>query len=88
MEDRIRDSLEFYERAERISPDNPKVLLAVARVHHNLENFGSVQDAYGRLKEIDPGLAARFSYLDLRGEEATRAAEIGQVTGVVVWDEE
>ena len=88
LEDRIRDALKYYERAEQISPHHPKVLLAIARVNHEIENFVSVQVAYRRLKEIDPDLAARFSYLDLRGEEATRAAEIGQVKGAVLWDEE
>ena len=38
--------------------------------------------------EIDPALADRFAYLALRGQEATRAADLEEVKGVVLWDEE
>jgi len=88
LENRLQEAMEYYEKAEAVSPDNPKVLLSIARINHEIENYGSAQFAYKKLKEMDPNLAARFSYLDLRGEEAVRAAEIGQVKGVVVWDEE
>ncbi len=81
-------ALSYYERAQRRSPNNAKVLLAVARVHHELENYGMTRQSYGKLKEIDPDLATQFAYLDLRGEEAVRAAEISKIKEIVIWDEE
>ncbi len=64
------------------------MLLSVARVNHELENYGTTREAYAKLKEIDPALADRFAYLSLRGQEASRAADLEEVKGVVVWDEE
>lgn len=83
-----KEALEYYQKASEIEPDNPKVLLSVARCSHEMENYGLVRESYDKLKLIDPDLAEQFSYLTLRGEEASRSAEISQVMEVVVWDEE
>ncbi len=84
----IKEALTYYQKASIKDPDNPKVLLSVARCSHELENYGLVRESYDKLKLIDPDLAEQFSYLILRGEEASRSAEISQVMEVVVWDEE
>jgi hypothetical protein len=63
------------------------VLLAVAKANHDLENYFQARKVYAELKEKDPDLAMKFAYLDLKGEEATRSAEISGVQGVVVWEE-
>ena len=81
-------ALQYYQRASIKEPDNPKVLLSIARASHELENYGTVREYYEKLKLLDPELAEQFAYLGLRGEEASRAAEISEVTEVVVWDEE
>ena len=60
----------------------------MARVNHELENYGIVRKAYNKLKAVDPELAEQFAYLSLRGEEAARAAEISAVKEVIVWDKE
>jgi len=83
----MRESLVFYERAYRHEPDNPKALLSLARANHELENYGTVKEAYEKLKVIEPDLAMRFAYLDLRGEEAARAASIADVREMVLWAE-
>lgn len=84
----MNPALAYYERALAAAPDNPRIVLAVARAHHELENYGLVSRHYEHLSRLDPELAIRFSYLDFRGEEATRAAEIANITRVVVWEEE
>jgi len=81
-------ALSYYERAYDANPDNPTVLLCVARAHHELENYGFSEKAYTRLRTIDPALAMKFSYLGLRGEEAARAASAGDIKEVVIWVEE
>ena len=77
----------YYDKAYKKAPDNPKVLLTVARVNHEMENYGTVNEAYGKLKYLDPDLAQQFAYLDLRGGEALRAASIGGIKEVVIWEE-
>lgn len=82
------EARKYYLQAQDKSPNNAKVLLAVARVDHDLENYGTAKAAYKKLQELDPNLADRFSYLDLRGDEAQRAADTAQIKGVVLWEEE
>ena len=69
------------------SPKDPTVLLCVARVNHALENYSIARKAYADLKIVAPDLAKQFAYIDLRGEEATRAADASGATGTVVWAE-
>ena len=78
----------YYGRALEKDPDNPKVILAAARVNHELENYGTVRNMYARLKVLDDELAEQFAYLDLRGEEASRAAEISGLKEMILWEEE
>jgi hypothetical protein len=78
-------ALEYYNRAYAKDPTNPKVLLAVARANHDLENYGIVKKVFAELKKSDPDLAQQFAYLDLKGEEATRAADASGMSGIVVW---
>jgi tetratricopeptide (TPR) repeat protein len=88
LREELMEARTYYMRAQDQSPNNAKVLLAVARVDHDLENYGTARAAYRKLQQLDPDLAARFSYLDLRGDESQRAADIAQVKGAVLWEEE
>ena len=87
LNDQKDKALDYYNRAYAKQPDNPRVLLAVAKIDHDLENYGDVKRLYAALKAKDPDLAAQFAYLDLKGEESTRAADAAGVNGVVVWEE-
>jgi tetratricopeptide (TPR) repeat protein len=80
-------ALEFYNRAAKKAPNNPTVLLCVARANHALENYSIAKKAYASLQAVNPDLAKQFAYLDLRGDEATRAADVSGVKGTVVWSE-
>ena len=81
-------SLQHYERALAQDPDNPKVILAAARVNHELENYGTVRNMFAKLKSIDDELAEQFAYLDLRGEEASRAADLSGLKEMILWEDE
>jgi tetratricopeptide (TPR) repeat protein len=80
-------ALDYYNRAYAKDPENPRVLLAVAKASHDLEDYFRVKTVYAELKAKDPDLALQFAYLDLKGEEATRAANVAGASGVVVWEE-
>ena len=83
----LRKALNLFQRAQAKEPQNAKALLNVARVNHDLENYGEVKLAYDALKNLDPALAAQFTYLDLRGEESSRAADIGQAKSIMLWED-
>jgi tetratricopeptide (TPR) repeat protein len=81
------NALRYYNRAYKKAPTNATVLLCVARANHAEENYATAKKAYGELKAQDPNLAQKFAYLDLRGEEATRAADASQMGKVVIWQQ-
>jgi tetratricopeptide (TPR) repeat protein len=83
-----RKALGFYTRAQKKEPNNALIVLNVARVNHELENYGEVKIAFSVVKELDPELAQKYAYLDLRGEEASRALEASQTAGQLLWEEE
>ncbi len=87
LSDQKEKALDYFNRAYARDPENPRVLLAVAKASHDLEDYFRVRKVFAALKERDPDLAMQFAYLDLKGEEATRAANVAGVGGVVVWEE-
>lgn len=80
-------AIALFERARAKQPDNPLVLLALARANHDVENYYAAKKYFGDLKRLDPGLAEQFAYLDLRGEEAAKAADLSGAKEVVLWAE-
>jgi tetratricopeptide (TPR) repeat protein len=78
----------YYDRAYRLEPNDPKVLLCVARVNHELGNYEVAQSTYSKLESRDPELAKQFAYLTLTGTESARAAEVGRLKERVVWEDE
>jgi len=87
MKDNNEKALEYYSRAAKKAPKNATVLLCIARANHAMENYSSAKKAYADLQAVNPNLAQQFAYLDLRGEEATRAADVTGVRGTVIWSE-
>jgi tetratricopeptide (TPR) repeat protein len=83
----LETALVFYDRAYKKTPANSSVLLAEAMVNHQLENYGVVRKYYEALKSADPALADRYAYLDLRGEEGSRAAEASGLKDLIDWME-
>ena len=62
-------------------------LTLVAKASHDLEDYFRAKKVYAELKDRDADLALQFAYLDLKGEEATRSANVTGVEGIVVWEE-
>ncbi len=81
-------ALDYYQRAVEIDTDNKIAVLGVSRSSHELEDYETAGRTYQQLKSLDPNLADRFAYLDLRGNEATRAADAAGMKNLVVWEDE
>jgi tetratricopeptide (TPR) repeat protein len=84
----MKSARQFYDRAAKQSPNNPSVLLALARVRHEAEDYAGATAAYNKLKAADPALAGQFAYLGMQGSEAARAADASRTKGVMAWNEE
>ena len=77
---------DYYQKASDLTPNNAHVLLALARVNQELENFGNVKRTYALLQQVDPVLAQQYSYLAMgpAGGNA-RAADVEMQRKEVVW---
>ncbi len=87
LEKQMDRALEYYNRAYELHPDNPRVILSMARTHHSMGNSDTAAEYYTRLKELDPDLAEQFSYLDPERAETERASNINGSENIVVWEE-
>jgi tetratricopeptide (TPR) repeat protein len=51
---------EYLKRAEKLQPDNTRVLIALAYSYFQAGNQTDAKEAYQRMSKIDPGLASRY----------------------------
>lgn len=84
----MEKALGFYQKAAALSPENPNVLINLARVNYELENFGTVKQLYSKAASLDPQLAGKFAYLDAKADETVRASSQSASKGAMVWMEE
>jgi tetratricopeptide (TPR) repeat protein len=82
------DALNEYELAGGINPDNINAQLGIARCQFELENYGFVKQSYDRVKQLDPAMAERYSYLELRSQDAARASDYDRLGEVAEWYDE
>ncbi|MBT3276288.1 MAG: hypothetical protein HN368_24285 [Spirochaetales bacterium] len=88
LSDKKIDALGYYNKALVLTPENPRVVLSVARVNHDLENYGNVQTGYEKLKSLSPSLALKHNYLDLANTNTSRAAAPAELKKNVIWETE
>jgi len=79
-------ALAYYLQADEMMPDTPRVLVALARANRELKNYPEAEKNYGKLKEIDPALAAQYAYLGTGSPSETRAADMATERRNVLWD--
>ena len=82
------EALGYYQRAAEKKDRNWSALIGITRCAHELENYYLSKKTFNEIKEINPGLAERYAYLDLKGEEATRAADASGMKNAMIWEEE
>ena len=84
----LAEALEYYDRALDQNDKNRSALVGVARCNYDMENYGTVKQVYAKIQELDPDLAGRFAYLDMRSDEDARASAVAELSNTVVWEEE
>ncbi len=67
-----KSSRDYYEKAVRLDPSNPRILLGVARAAYELNDSSTASDLYAKAKALDSGAAQKFAYL---GAEAASGVE-------------
>lgn len=87
LEKLFEEALDYYEQVEDEQPNNLKALLGIAKANYELENMGTVKRTFEKIRQKDPDLAERFSYLVSGGDETARASA-AMISETVVWDEE
>jgi Tfp pilus assembly protein PilF len=63
-----KKALDIYTRVAQKEPQNPYALLGLAVINYGLEKFADAADFYLKLKQVDSGLAEKYSYLGKQGK--------------------
>lgn len=87
VQGRIDEAVALYDRAYKKNPKSAPLLLALARIQYESENNGAAKRYYRELRDVDPGLADRYAFLELKGEEGARAAEASGLKNAITWVE-
>ncbi len=82
------EALGYYQRAAEKKEHNWSALLGITRCAHELENYYLSKKTFDEIKELNPDLAEKYAYLDLKGEDATRAADASGIRDTMLWEEE
>ncbi|HEB29508.1 MAG TPA: hypothetical protein ENI15_01365 [Spirochaetes bacterium] len=87
MHDDMEKALNYYRRADKIKPDQPFILVNMAKANHELENYGNVRELYARVEKIDPALAKKYSYLGtMKGDlDKGRASDAKRIKKQMLW---
>jgi tetratricopeptide (TPR) repeat protein len=76
-----------FERVHKREAGNSLAELGLARINHDLENYGETKKYFDELRKSNPSLAEKFAYLDLEGGDATKAADISKEAEAAIWSE-
>ncbi|MCK4515596.1 MAG: hypothetical protein KAU31_10080, partial [Spirochaetaceae bacterium] len=93
LQNQFQSALRNYHRAEETlvsrgredTPTFQSLLLNIAKSYHALENFDRSQEYYDRLRELNPDMAARNTYLE---ESQGRASRAQSGPGIIFVDPE
>lgn len=82
-----RSALEYFTRARDARDGDPEVLINLARVHFDLEEYAPAVELYRQAEVIAPELAREFNYIVSENLDSARASA-AQARRKVIWDEE
>ena len=87
LEDNYKEALKYYERAFKLDPGSPAILLSLAQTYNELENYKLVKQYYTKLKKVDSDLARRSAYLELGDNGTGRASARTNGKELLPWQE-
>ena len=64
------------------------VLLSLAKVYHELQDYGRSADFYRTLAQRHPDTAANYSYLNRESGSRTRASDVVRQRRLVEWEDD
>jgi tetratricopeptide (TPR) repeat protein len=79
-------ALAYYNRAYRLDPYNPRILVSLLRVHRDREETEQAKKTYEQLARVSPETADEYRYLFEGGSDAARAGAAG-VAESLLWEE-
>jgi Flp pilus assembly protein TadD len=74
MEKKFEEALDYFRQAQKMAPEDTATLLGIAKASYELEKHEDVRTAYDKIRQKDPKLAERISYLVAGSTEAGRAS--------------
>ena len=74
--DNSEEAFKYFARAERLSPENPKVLLGLARSSYDTGDIKTANDNFKKLETANPKLAMEFQHLGSENMAAGRASQV------------
>lgn len=86
LKNESQKALAYYKSALIQAPDNQRILLGIAKASSSIEDYQAANQALLTIGKKDPALAAEYSYLAIKTESATRAAEIDSFE-ISEWEE-
>jgi tetratricopeptide (TPR) repeat protein len=87
QKDDWNSALKYYELANELAPNTPRLVLALAKANRELKNYAVAQAGYEKLKKLDPGLASQFAYL-ASSDSGGRASDVASERSAVLWEGE
>jgi tetratricopeptide (TPR) repeat protein len=80
----------WFEEALKGAPTSKSAIIGLARARYELDAYAEADDLFGKVKAIDPALAARYSYLSSKVDGSTSRASSAAADrgGAMSWSEE
>jgi tetratricopeptide (TPR) repeat protein len=85
LEGHLKKAEEYYQNANSIKPGNPGILMAMAKVYFELEQFDSAKELYQKVASVNTELAKQNSYIVAGVTDASRAADKTVKSEDMVW---
>jgi tetratricopeptide (TPR) repeat protein len=80
-------ALSYYQRAQRLKPEDASTMLRIAQLYRKMGNASEAEASFRRLAGLDPGLAVRYSDVAAPTSAEGRAAEQASERETMIWQE-